>query len=170
MGYRTFHLHGRADDSAGMVTVDGVVVHNGFFKDGLLFEIVTDSSLHDKVDVKVSMAYGSITIDSVKVTYPAVIGGMTGFVSFPQPITQPFLPHKLPLTIDGDIECSFYMHNGPKEWIVDGSPQRYMYFESIQEAFKSGSIKPKWGYIPKLLNVNNLDDLSELMRGRSIIP
>ena len=169
MGYRTFQLHGRADDAAGMVSVTGVVVHNNIFKDGILFEILTDSSLHGKVDLKVSMAYGSITIDSVTVTYPAVIGGMTGFVGFPQPITQPFLPHRLPLTIDGDLECSFYMHNGPREWIVDGSPQRYMYFESIQEAFKSGAIKPNWGYIPRPLNVNNLDDLSDLKRRRSVL-
>lgn len=153
-----------------MVTVDGVVLHNGIFRDGTLFEISTDSTLHGKVDLTVSMAYGSIIIDSVKVTYPAVIGGMTGFISFPQPITQPFLPHRLPLTIDGDMDCSFYMHNGPKAWIVDGSPQRHMYFDSIQGAFKSGSVKPDWGYRPKPININNLDDLSGLMRGRSIIP
>jgi hypothetical protein len=37
MAYRTFHIHGRADDSAATVTVDGVVGHTGIFKDGILF-------------------------------------------------------------------------------------------------------------------------------------
>ena len=46
MAYRTFHMNGRADDSAGTVTVDGVVVHNGIFRDGILFEFVTSSTLH----------------------------------------------------------------------------------------------------------------------------
>ena len=142
MGYRTFHLHGSANDSAGAVTVDGVAVHNGLFEDGILFEFLTDSTLHGKVDVMVSMAYGSITIDRVTVTYPAVIGGMQGFVSFPHPITQPLQPHRLPLAIDGGVECSLYMHNGPMVWSVDSSPQRYMNIENIQEAFQSGLIKP----------------------------
>ena len=102
MSYRTFHIHGRADDSAGTVTVDGVVVHNGIIKDGILFEYVTASTLHGKVDVMVSMTYGSIIIDNVNVTYPAVIE---------------------------DIEYSLYMYNGPAAWIVDGSLQRYIFRE-----------------------------------------
>ena len=175
MAYRTFHINGRADDSAGTVTVDGVVVHNDIFKDGILFEFVTNSRLHGKVDVMVSMTYGSIIIDSITVTYSAVIGGMTGFVSFPQPIAQPLQPHMLPLTIEGDIEYSHYMHNGPAAWIVDGSPQRYLYIESLQEAYKSGSIKLDWQYkhkpigIKNKAGINNLDDLSRLMGGGSII-
>ena len=64
---------------------------------------MTDSTLHGKVDEMVSMTYGSIIIDNVNVTYPAAIGGMTEFVSFPQPIAQPLQPHRLPLAIDGDI-------------------------------------------------------------------
>jgi hypothetical protein len=44
-----------------------------------------------------------------------------------------------------------------------------MYIESIQEALKSGSIKPNWGNKRKPIDVNNLDDLSGLMRGVSII-
>ena len=162
MAYRTFHMHGRADDSAGTVTVDGVVVHNGIFKDGILFEFVTDSTLHGKVDVMVSMTYGSIIIDSVNVTYPAVIGGMTGFVSFPQPIAQPLQPNMLPLAIEGNIEYSHYAHNGPTAWIVDGSPQRYIYIENLLGAIESGSIKPDWRYKYKPVNVNNIDDLSKL--------
>ena len=175
MAYRAFQINGRADDSGGMVTVDGVVVHSGIFKDGILFEFVTSSTVHGKVDVKVSMAYGSIIIDSVDVTYPAVIGGMTGFISFPQPISQPLQPHMLPLTIDGDIEYSHYAHNGPALWIVDGGPQRYLHLESMLETIKSGSVKLDWQYKHKPIGrnnvdaINNVDDLSELMRGGSSI-
>ena len=165
-------MDGRADDSAGTVTVDGVVVHDGIFKDGILFEFVTDVTLHGKVDVMVSMTYGSIIIDSVNVTYPAVIGGMTGFVDFPILIAQPLQPHMLPLAIEGDIEYSSYMPNGPAAWIIDGSPQRYIYIEreSMKEAIKSGSIKPDWQYKNKRIDINNIDDLPQFMRGGSIIP
>ena len=164
-------MNGRADDSAGTVTVDGVVVHNGIFKDGILFEFVTASTVHGKVDVKVSMTYGSIIIDSIFVTYPAVIGGMTGFVSFPQPIAQPLRPLRLPLTINGDIEYSHYAHNGPMAWIVDGSPQRYIRFDNFQEAIKSGAIKLDWQYKHKPIGgLGNVDDLSDLMRTGSIFP
>ena len=163
-------MHGRADDSAGTVTVDGVVVHTGIFKDGILFEIVTDSTLQGKVDVMFAMTYGSIIIDRVSVTYPAVIEGMTGFVIFPQPIAQPLQPHRLPLAIDRDIAYSLYMHIGPAAWVVDGSPQRYIYFESNQEAFMSGSIKLDWRYKHKPIDINNKDDLSKLMRGDQSFP
>ena len=171
MTYRTFNILGRADDSAGTVTVDGVVVHNGIFKERVLFEFVTDITLHGKVDVMVSMTYGSIIIDSVNVTYPAVIGGMTGFVRFPILLAQPLQPHRLPLTIDGDIEFSNYMPNGPSAWIIDDSPQRYINIEDMKEAFKSGSIKLDWGYKHEPININKMDELSKrLMQKRSIIP
>lgn len=171
MSHRTFHMHGRADDAGGMVTVDGKVVHNGIFTDGVLFEFVTESTRHGKADVMISMTFGSIIIDKISVTYPAVIGGMTGFVDFPQPIAQPLQPLMLPLTIDGDIEYSHYAHNGPMVWIVDAKPQRYIYIESVHEAYTSGSMKPDWQYrFKKIGGVENIDDLSELMRGGPIIP
>lgn len=170
MGYRTFHINGRADDSAGTVTVDGVVVHSGIFKDGILFEYLTDSKLHGKVDVMISMTYGSIIIDRVDVTYPAVIGGMAGFATFPQPIAQPFQPHMLPFAIEGDMEYPHYMHNGPAQWIIDGSPQRETYIEDWKEAYQSGVMKLDWQYKHKPIGGSaKIDDLSGLMRKRSII-
>ena len=107
--------------------------------------------------MKVSMTYGSLIIDSVNVTYPAVIGGMTGFVNFPQPIAQPLQPHRFPLAIEGDFEYSHYMPNGPMVWIVDGSPQRYIQIGNFQEAFKSGSLKLDWGYKHKRIGINDID-------------
>lgn len=171
MVYRTFNILGRADDAAGTVTVDGMVVHSGIFKEGVLFEFVTDITLHGKVDVKISMAYGSIIIDSVNVTYPAVIGGMTGFVRFPILLPRPLQPHSLPLTIDGDIEYSNYMPNGPSAWIIDDSPKRYINIEDMKEAFKSGSVKPDWRYKHEPIHLNNIEELSKkLLQRKSIIP
>ena len=44
-----------------------------------------------------------------------------------------------------------------------------IYFESIQEAFMSGSIKLDWRYKHKPIDINNIDDLTRSMRGGSII-
>ena len=170
MAYRTFNITGRADAAAGTVTIDGVVVHHGIFENGILFEFVTEVTLHGKVDVRVSMIYGSIIIDCVNVTYPAVIGGMTGFVRFPILIAEPLQPHMLPLTIEGNIEYSNYMPNGPSAWIVDGSPQRFIYIENMIEGIKSGSIKLDWRYKHKRIDLNTINDLPKLMPGGSMYP
>ena len=70
VAYRTFHLHGSADTAAGMVTVDGVVVHNNIFKDGQLDEC--NLTLKDLHQIANSFTKILVGIFHQRIDYPTI--------------------------------------------------------------------------------------------------
>ena len=160
MAYRTLHTYGIVqEDTAAIVRVDNRIVHNGPLLDGLLFEFITDVTLHGKVIVSIEILYGAVTITHNRATYPALVKDVDGFVNIPQPIVQP----NLPLLVSKEATYEHYMFNGPNRWIVKSiSSERLVVVNNFYSSVMSGFITPDWQYNHIPVDLGNLNDISKL--------
>lgn len=158
MASRTLHTHGTfTSDAIADITVDDKVVHSGPIIGTRLFNFTTDVSKHGKVRVHIKMQQGSITVTHNRVTYPALINGVTGFVDMPQPIKQP----NLPFTVTNELTYDHYMFNGPKQWIIStDNSEDIVVIEDFYDAIVSRFIQPNWQYDYHPVNIENLSHVS----------
>lgn len=160
--YRTLQMFGSVNnDAAAVITVDGNIVHSGPLKSGLLFEFITNVKVHGSAKVNISLTYGSFTITNIRARYPALINNSySGFVDFPQPISQPIIGYTLPIVVNTDLTYNHFMYNGPKQWLTDSTTnQRVVVIEDYYTAAKTGIIKTDWQYRHKSINIDKLDDI-----------
>ena len=160
MAYRTLHTYGVIkEDTAAIIRVDNQLVHNGPLNNGLLFEFITDVTLHGKVIVSIEILYGSVTITHNRATYPALVKGVVGFVNIPQPIVQT----NLPLVVSDNATYEHYMFNGPNQWIINSiSTERLVVVDNFYSSVMSGFIRPDWQYNHIPVDLENLNDISKL--------
>jgi hypothetical protein len=156
MAFRTIHTWGTvAGDTAAVVKVGKTIIHAGPLCSGLLFEFITDVTLHGKVSVTIEVLYGTLMITHNRVTYPALIKGIHGFVNMPQPINQP----NLPLTVDSVVTYDHYMFNGPAQWIVDTDvANRVVVVDDFFNAVSTDFIIPDWQYNQKPFDVSTITE------------
>lgn len=158
MAFRTIHTWGTViGNTAAIIKVQGNVIHAGPLYSGLLFEFITDVKLHGKVSVSIELLYGAVSITHNRVTYPALIKGIKGFVNMPQPINQP----NLPLDVTNSVTYNHYMFNGPIQWIIDPDVEnRVMVIDDFHNAVSTGFITPDWQYDSKPFDASRITESS----------
>ena len=128
--YRTLKIHGQYEPETNIkVLVDGNVVKDGIVSDSVLFQFDTDVQLHGKATVDITVISGSITLESVTATYPALFNNTTsGTVTFKQPIDKPMVQFNgTGLTILDNVKVTSHlvydhlMLNGPNNLKVTTS-------------------------------------------------
>lgn len=130
MTIRTLKIHGHYEpDTDIQVTVDGVPADN-ILQGPVLYSFNTSSELHGKATTRIEVISGKITLGDITATYPAVVNGVEGLISFIQPIECPLvtytdklniIPKYLTLTAPSTIEFDHLMLNGPSRLIITGA-------------------------------------------------
>jgi hypothetical protein len=130
MTTRTLKIYGSYDIGTDIrVTIDGVPADN-ILQGTVLYSFDTSSELHGKATTHIEVISGKITLGDVTATYPAVINGVEGLISFIQPIENPLvtytdklttIPKNLTLTAPSTIEFDHLMLNGPSRLIITGA-------------------------------------------------
>jgi len=158
MTTRTLYVHGTfTSDANADITVEGKLVHSGPVHGTRLFEFTTDVSKHGKVSIHIKMQQGSITVTHNRVTYPALINRVAGFINMPQPIKQP----NLPFTVTDELIYDHYMFNGPKQWIISTyTTDNIVVIENFYSSITSGFIRPDWQYDYYPVDIENLNYVS----------
>jgi hypothetical protein len=160
MAFRTLHTFGTVNgNTAAIIKVDDNLVHAGPLTSGLLFEFITDVTLHGNAVISIEILYGSLLITHNRVTYPALIRGTKGYVNMPQPIIQP----NLPLLVENIIIYDHYMFNGPNQWIIDtDTDNQVVVLHDFYNAVSTKFIIPDWQYDAYPVKLDSLDDISKL--------
>jgi hypothetical protein len=160
MAYRTLHTFGTVSGTtAATVRVNNQIVHQGSVESGLLFEFITDVTLHGNVLVSIDIDYGELTLTHNRVTYPALIRGKQGHVNMPQPIVQP----NWPLVVSKHVTYKHYMINGPTQWLVDSDTDtNLVVVDDFYQACIINLIFGDFQYDAYLVDINKFPDISEL--------
>ena len=160
--YRTLYTCGTSTQgTSATITANGVVVHAGPISGPNLFSFITSVTYNETVRVEI-LVNGSITIDSVRVTYPALINDTTyGFINFPQPIAEPIVIDneikKFPIKIDSVVSYDHLMFNGPNYWNVTASKTEL--YNGIMLILPQEEIKitsALWGYDHIKVDLNDI--------------
>jgi hypothetical protein len=190
ISYRTLKIYGQHTPNTSIrVLVDDNVVKDGPVDDRVLFQFDTDVQLHGKSVVDITVISGSIILESVTATYPALFNDTTiGTVTFKQPIDKPMVQFKNnTLSILDNIEVTDHlvydhlMLNGPNVVKITTSDLVSVYDNmnfntngDIRLAFKNGfflHIDTQYDYIKQpcdwISDNTDLNLLKETLYGQS---
>ena len=170
MIYRTLAIHGHAFNASGRVFVDNLIVHNGPFDSGILYKFSTEVFKHGSADVYIDIDYGQLFIETIKVTYPAIINKTTaGYYTLSQPIAQPMVETeskqfiKLPCRVGNQLHYKHLMFNGPQSWNLEIDNSLLIYPGiNICDQFVDYR-KAQWGYDAILFDPNSATDIASLI-------
>lgn len=170
---RTLQILGTADPSTiGRVVVNDVCVHDGEFISDTLFAFKTTVTTHGRAVIDIAINTGSIKIENIIVTYPAIINkSIKGFMTFPQPIKTPMVQNLgdrivtlQNVIVDKHIEYDHLMYNGPSYWDIEvDSVELYEGINIDARTVKLLSVDAVFNYDYKKFDVTSDDDFKKLV-------